>query len=155
MSRIDCTPEPNVAENNTANAAQPTPSSTHESDEAPVVRFIKRRRARVRRPDLQDQPVDRMCVQICDFLNCMGSQITLSRLRRGLSSYRRPDIFAKAIRRLRYIGAIELKKQKGTRLTWVFLMDIPEQYTETAPRPKKQRFAPQSRGRTPWFEKLI
>src|SRR5438094_308761 len=93
----------NGAETNAANAAQPTLSSTHESDEAPVVRFIKRRRARVRPPDLQDQPVDRICVQICDFLNCMGSQITFSRLRRGLSSYRHPDIFAKAVRRLRYI----------------------------------------------------
>jgi hypothetical protein len=97
-----------------------------------------------------------LCVAILSFLKTHGGRVTLSQLRRDLNGYRRRETFKAAIRHLQDLGAITIEKESGTRRQWVTLVQVPERYETTRPKPKPfRRHQPRSRGQTPWFQSLM
>jgi len=110
-------------------------------------------RPRVKRLDLE--PVDQVCTKILAFIQGEGGCASVSQLKRGLNSYRFPQLYDVAIQKLLDLGAIRLEKEPGTRRQRVCLIKIPNKFKRTGPKPKRGRRRPANQRRTPWFEKRL
>jgi hypothetical protein len=93
-----------------------------------------------------------MSIRILAFIKRQGGRVTASQLKRGLNSSRYPQVYEAAIQQLLDDGAVEFEKEPGSRRQWISLLEIPERFQETPPKP---RHPPRSRGRTPWFEVFL
>jgi len=125
-------------------AVQPPPNEAHKP---------RAYRRRVSRPDLKRRPVQVWMIRWTHALSALGGRAYLRDLRRATNYHKDKSSSAAALARLVMSGCFELRPEG--RRTLIILRNLTDSLLQIRPKPKRRRHARRSRGRTPWFEKML